>query len=238
LLLTGDYHQRHHVQGSGGAIFFATFILAVIGLLLVIVRRWRDPWWRFVLYEVAVSIVPGAITVEPFHAMRLMACPVFLLLLTVPALEWLLAPDKQKQDADGGRQEAGSSKRSHEAVAARGLSRSTRLGILSLLLVLTVVQAIHFQTVFRRDGPKREFDFDVPYKAAYEAATAQPDRPIYLEDEFWGPAYIHAFWYATVKRRPTSEFVHLPVGAKPPAGAVVISSEQNCQNCEIIKRSE
>ena len=33
LLMTGDYHPRHHVQGSGGAIFFATFILAMIGLL-------------------------------------------------------------------------------------------------------------------------------------------------------------------------------------------------------------
>jgi len=32
LLLTGDYHPRHHVQGSGGAIFFATFVLAMIGL--------------------------------------------------------------------------------------------------------------------------------------------------------------------------------------------------------------
>ena len=34
LLMTGDYHLRHHVQGSGGAILFATFILAMIGLRL------------------------------------------------------------------------------------------------------------------------------------------------------------------------------------------------------------
>ena len=61
------------MQGSGGAILFATFILAMIGLLLIIARRrWRDPWWRFVLYGLAVSIVPGAITNEPFHELRLM----------------------------------------------------------------------------------------------------------------------------------------------------------------------
>ena len=91
LLLTGDSHWHHHVEGSGGAIFFATFILAMGGLLLVIARRWRDPWWRFVLYGLAVSVVPGAITDWPFHELRLMGYAVFLVVLTVPALEWLLA---------------------------------------------------------------------------------------------------------------------------------------------------
>jgi hypothetical protein len=117
------------------------------------------------------------------------------------------------------------------------VSRSTRLGILGLVLALTIFQAVRFQAVFRRDGPKREFEFDVPYKTAYDAAIAQPARPIYLEDGKWGPAYMHALWYATVEGRPTSEFVHLAPGARPPAGAVVISSADNCQNCEMIKRS-
>ena len=67
------------------------------GLLLVIARRWRDPWWRFVLYGLAASIVPGAITDWPFHELRLMGYAVFLLVLTVPALEWLLAADEPKQ---------------------------------------------------------------------------------------------------------------------------------------------
>ena len=52
----------------------------------------------------------------------------------------------------------------------------------------TVIQAIDFQNVYRREGPKREFEFDVPYKAAYDAAVAQPQRPIYLQDGKWGPA--------------------------------------------------
>src|SRR5439155_24247225 len=70
LLMTGDGHWPHHVEGSGGAIFFATFILAMAGLLLVVARRWRDPWWRFVLFGLAISIVPGAITDWPFHELR------------------------------------------------------------------------------------------------------------------------------------------------------------------------
>ena len=97
LLLTGDPHWHHHVEGSGGAILFATFILAMAGLLLVITRRWRDPWWRFVLYGLAASIVPGAITDWPFHQLRLMGYAVFLLVLTVPALEWLLAAAEPRQ---------------------------------------------------------------------------------------------------------------------------------------------
>src|SRR5206468_2278453 len=56
LLLTGDPHWHHHVEGSGGVIFFGTFILAIAGLMLVIARLWGDRWWRFVLYGLAASI--------------------------------------------------------------------------------------------------------------------------------------------------------------------------------------
>jgi hypothetical protein len=104
-------------------------------------------------------------------------------------------------------------------------------------LAVTGVEAYRFQVVFRRDGPNRNFDFDVDYKAVYDAAVKLPSRPIYLEDGMWGPAYIHAMWYATVEKRPTSQFVHLVAGAKPPSGAVVISSAEGCQNCTTILRS-
>src|SRR5215475_4138809 len=97
LLMTGDPNWHHHVEGSGGAILFATFVLAMAGLLLVTTRRCRHPWWRFVLYGLAVSIVPGAMTDWPFHQLRLMGYAVFLLVLTVPALEWLFASVEPKQ---------------------------------------------------------------------------------------------------------------------------------------------
>jgi hypothetical protein len=237
LLVNGDYHPRHHVPGSGGALFFATFILVLIGLVVVLARRWRDPWWRFVLYGLAAAIVPGATSVEPFHGMRLIAYPVFLLLLTVPALEWLLAQDQRKTElvpAPSGEVAKPSWKRFRLSVAEGLPPRSVRLGVLSLLLVFTAVEAYRFQIVFRRNGPNRAFDFDVGYKAVYDAATRQPARPIYLEDGKWGPAYVHALWYATVEKRPRSEFVHLEPGAKAPAGKVVISSGEGCQHCETI----
>jgi hypothetical protein len=220
LLITGDVHPRHHVPGSGSVFFFATFVLAIIGLFIVIARLRRDPWWRFVLYGLAAAIVPGAISNWPFHALRLLAYPVFLLLLTVPALEWLVARGSHWAD-----------------FAANIWPRVARLGILCTILTFTALEAYRFQTAFRRDGPKRLFEFDVPYKAAYDAATRQPSRPIYLEDGRWGPAYIHALWYAVLEKRPGSEFVHLKPGARPPAGAIVISSADNCQSCETLMRA-
>jgi 4-amino-4-deoxy-L-arabinose transferase-like glycosyltransferase len=248
LLLTGDYHPRHHVQGSGGAIFFATFILAMLGLALIIVRRWREPWWRFVIYGLAVSILPGAITNEPFHEVRLMAYPVFLIVLTIPALEWLLATNAgssltngRDPDSSGSRLQRAFHDTAHTAVAphqsAVSFSCVIRLSFLGILLVATVAQAVDFQMTFWREGQKRVNEFDVPYKAAYDAAVAQPERPIYLENGQWGPAYMDAFWYATVEGRPISEFVRLPAGTRPPSGAIVLSSNSECQNCQAIQKS-
>ena len=204
LLLTGDGHWHHHVEGSGGAIFFATFILAMAGLLLVIARRWRDPWWRFVLYGLAVSIVPGAITDWPFHELRLMGYAVFLLVLTVPALEWLLASADPKHAIGDTTDTTHDGEPDRAVLASHGLPRGVRLGILAVLLAATVAQAVDFQIIFWREGPKREFAFDVLYKAAYDAAVARSERPIYLENGQWGPAYMDAYWYATVEGRPLS----------------------------------
>jgi hypothetical protein len=236
LLLTGDNHWHHHVEGSGGAIFFATFILAMAGLLLVIARRWRDPWWRFVLYGLAVSIVPGAITDWPFHELRLMGYAVFLLVLTVPALEWLLASVEPKQRVGDTTDTTPDGEPGCVMIASHGVPRGVRMSILTVLLAATVAQAVDFQLIFWRKGLDRQFTFDVLYKDAYEAAVARSERPIYLEDGQWGPAYMDAYWYATVEGRPLSQFVRLPDGAKPPPGAIVLSSNSDCKNCEVIKK--
>jgi hypothetical protein len=229
LLTVGDVYPRHHVPGAGGAFFIATFILVLIGLAVVLGRRWRDPWWRFILYGLAVSIVPGAMSNWQFHSMRLMAYPVFLTILTVPALEWLLARVKQQSNLEPAPAGEG------EALGG-AVPRGVRLLVLAFLLVATGAEAYRFQKVFRREGPNRTFHFDVPYKAAYDVATKQPIRPIYLEDGKWGPGYIHAFWFATIEKRPKSEFVHLKGGTKAPPGKVVISSHESCERCETITK--
>lgn len=226
LLQTGHPLPRHHVVEAGGVFFFATFFLAMVGLLIVVLRHLREPWWRFTLYGLAVSIVPGAITYEPFHALRLLALPVFLLLLTVPALEWLLATEGKEGPSSA-----------QQVRTLSFISPPVRLAVLSVVLALTIFEAARFQGIYRRYGPERGVFFDAPYKAAFDAAVAQPQRPIYLRDGFYGPSYIDGLWYATIEGRPRSEFVHIASGAKPPSGAIVLSSEQNCDSCQIITRS-
>ena len=226
LLQTGHPLVRHHVIEAGGVFFFATFALAMLGVLIVVVRRRHDRWWLFVLYGLAVSIMPGAITYEPFHALRLLALPVFLLILTVPALEWLLTGEQPPRD-------------SIQTVPTLSfIPWSARFAVLVLLLVLTIFEAVRFQRIYRRYGPDRGIFFDAPYKQAYDAAVGQPQRHIYLRDGFYGPAYIDGLWYSAIEGRPRSEFVHLDMGAKPPPpGAIVLSDEGKCENCQMIKQS-
>jgi hypothetical protein len=157
--------------------------------------------------------------------------------LTIPALEWLFAPSQATQNAGGTRAKGHNGKQDSDVALDQRLSRPFKLGFLGLLLTTTVAQAVDFQITYRRKGPERVNEFDVPYKAAYDAAVAQPQRPIYLENGMWGPAYMDAYWYATVEGRPISEFVRLAEGSRPPPGAIVLSSNSECRNCQPIKKS-
>lgn len=230
LLVYGDGISRHHVPGSLGSFLVGAFILAIIGLILVVVRHWREPWWRFVLFGLATSLLPGVLGRDQLHTLRLIAYPIFLLLLTIPALGFLLARPQ------GGETNWSDNGQSQKKTAVLALSPAARRVILAVVIVLIGLQAFYFQFVFHRDGPGRRDYFDATYKDVYDAATTQPQRPIYLVDGVL-PSYVHAYWYATVEGRNRAEFVHLDSGKRVPAGALVISSEIQCVNCEVIRRS-
>lgn len=216
LLKDGDINPRHHMPGAFGSYFLATFIFAVLGIVVICMRHRGDQWWRFVIYGLLASIVPGALTNDHAHTLRMIAYPVFILMLTVPALAWLL---------EGFRS-------SDKPIP----SHRWRSAVCAALLLLTGVQAAYFHRKFYIDGPKRGSAFDAEYKLQYDAAVAQPLRPIFLVDNYWGPAYIHAFWYATLEGRSTTEFVHLPYGMRPPPNSITISTEQECRNCDLIQK--
>jgi hypothetical protein len=216
LLFDGDGNPRHHVYGSLGSFLIAAFVLVVIGVVIIGVRQWREPFWRFVLFGAAASIVPGALTADQFHSLRLVAYPVFLLVLMIPGLAAMLETD--------------------QASAPRLTPLWTRRIVLAILVIGMAVQTVYFQSVFRREGPKRGEFFDAPYKDVYDAAIALSARPIYLVDGSQ-PSYEHALWYATVEGRDRRMFVHLEEDTQPPHGAIVISSEPRCLKCMIIKKS-
>ncbi|MDX6444487.1 MAG: hypothetical protein QOH71_1561 [Blastocatellia bacterium] len=223
LLIDGDGNPRHHVPGSLGSFLIGAFILAAIGLLVVIVRHWREPWWRFVIFGAAASIVPGALTPDQFHSLRLVAYPVFLLVLMIPGLAFLLEHPPSQETADSG----------HSPI----LSRVARRRILTVLLAAAAVQTVYFQSVYRREGRDRNWAFDAEYKEMYDAAVALPDRPIYLSDGT-EPAYEHAYWYAAIEGRKLSEFVHLDPGRRAPIGSLVIGSQSKCINCQELRKGE
>jgi len=229
LLIDGDGNPRHHMPGSLGGFLIGVFILAIIGLVIVLARHWRDPWWRFILFGTLVSVVPGALTLDQFHSLRLVAYPVFLLLLTIPALQFLLERPTKPQTVAGGDVQP-------VQPAPKAMSTFARGAILSALLLAAVMQAMYFQSVFRREGAQRGYVFDAAYKEVFDAAMALPDRPIYLVDGT-SPAYVHGYWYATVEGRNRAELIHLEEGIRPPLGTLVIGSEANCSNCQVIKRS-
>lgn len=239
LLLDGDLNQRHHVPTALGSFFIATFILAVIGAVRVFMQQWRDPWWRFNIFGVLVSILPGALTLDLFHTLRLIAYPIFLLVLTVPALNWLLLDDEQREAKEMVK-ETSSQQVSHARIkhvaSHNHVSQRARHAILAVILCLTLAQCIFFQIRFRRDGLLRTDVFDQAYPELLATARAQGAPLIYLFDGMWGPAYAHAYWVSAMQGRGTSDLVHLPYGQRPPAGALVLSSEQNCTNCQIIER--
>ena len=229
LLIRGDINPRHHVPGATGSILVATFILAIMGLVVVLLHHRDKPWWRFIIFGTFVSVIPGALTIDSFHTGRMIAYPIFLMILMIPALEWLMDKGEERWKAAVNEEEPDGSK-----TVNRAAGFSFRRVALITLMLGTVGQATYFQIIFWRDGYDRPYAWDAPYKEVYDTAVQIPSRPIYLADGYWGPGYIHALWYAALEGRNASEFVHLPYKSEPPSGALVISSDEGCTRCEIL----
>ncbi len=236
-ILEGDPLPRHHVPESGtGEFLVATFALGLFGVLIILIRHRSSLWWRYIVYGAIASLVPGAITIERNHSMRDIVFPIFFMLLTVPALSWLLGIYDNKP--------AGSDT-SGSVIADRSSSRTTsffgsseyymRRGLLVALLLLTAVQAVRFQIVFRKNGESatRKAVFHESYPRVLARALEEESRPIYLHD-FGEPTYMLALWHGATMGVDSSNFVHLLDRQNPPEGALVISSKGTCTDCQTI----
>jgi 4-amino-4-deoxy-L-arabinose transferase-like glycosyltransferase len=204
MLLEGDQNQRHHVAGVMGSLLAGTFALAVVAVDRIAHRLWREPWWRYVLYGLIVSIIPASLTIDLFHAHRLIAVPIFLVVLTIPAQQWLLE---------------------HRSSLGRIA--------LAVLVVATLVQGTYFQIRWHQISPTRGAWFDEPYPRLLDEALAMGVSPIYIIDSVQ-PGYIHAYWYGTLRGIDLSRFERLPGGVKAPTGGLVLSSEPDCSPCDVI----
>jgi 4-amino-4-deoxy-L-arabinose transferase-like glycosyltransferase len=204
-LVSGDPEPRHHLPGMG-SLLIGVVILAALGIVVVLVWHTSEAWWRFILYCLAVSPIPASLTLDHFHTLRLIGIPVFLLVLTAPAIEFLLGEN--------------------------GEWRNARRASLTALVLAILLQGSFFQWRFRVSPPRVEA-FDSYYQELLATALRRPERPINLLDKT-PAAYVYAYWYATLQGLELTNFRRASVDEPIPHGALVISHELPCTNCEII----
>jgi 4-amino-4-deoxy-L-arabinose transferase-like glycosyltransferase len=218
VLFTGDPNPRHHV-GPWGAALLPLAALALGGLALVATRLRREPFWLLVAIGFVVSLLPATFTQDAFHEPRLILVPLFALVLSVPALTWLA-------------------------------ETATRRRALGGLAAVGAIQAVAFFAGFVADGTssERKATFQHDFARVYAAAKATGQRPIWVLDN----AYVPAFWHAVLEDVPRGDFVYwvrpTPHGrfgpAKlaqvqafdPPSGSVVLAPIEPCARCRVLAR--
>ncbi|HEX8557450.1 MAG TPA: hypothetical protein VF668_05085 [Pyrinomonadaceae bacterium] len=212
MLVTGDVNKYQIASVPGtGVVLLAAFALALAGAWLAFRGARRDAWWRFFLYGLAASVAPASLTNDYFHMLRLAALPVFLVALCAPAFAWLL---------EGGR---------------------GRRAALAALVALTLLQGAHFRRRFElyASDPWRLHMYDADYAAKLlPAALAASPREIHLADSTSVPGYIQALWHGAAWGLRPETFVTLDFEEPPPAGAVVITTEDVRPRCRVLAESE
>jgi 4-amino-4-deoxy-L-arabinose transferase-like glycosyltransferase len=207
MLITGEDNLRDHIGGP--ALLLVTFILAIAGLVIVIMRHRKEPWWQFIIYALAASVVPAALTSNYFPQLRLLVFPVLVHVLMVPALQQLAAKQQNQPKL-----------------------------ILSASIVLIVLQGAYFQFVFHRNSPARWYFMDARFpRKVFEPAADLNRVPIYLYDPPGSSGYIQPFWYGALRGMAQRDFVRIDSPAAVPPNNIVISTDQNCRNCRLIAHS-
>lgn len=186
-------------NGGYGALFGAVVLLALVGAVLVLVRRRSDPWWRYVLLATLLVPIPAALTVDRYNAIRLATLPIFALVLAIPALAALLGAVRTSWPA-------------RVAVA--------------LLAVSVAVQYADFLDSYRMRGPARLVLFEDGVEPLLREPL-DSGNPIYVDFDDRG-AQAMARWRAAVAGVPKDRIVILPDGGVPPPGSLVFLRFQEC----------
>jgi hypothetical protein len=245
-LVTGEANVRDHVSGAG-ALLAPTVALAACGLFLVVRKHRREAWWRFLLYALAASVVPAALTTDDFPQLRLIAFPVFFHALTIPAVAWLLGGERDTASlrARAAGLRATNDTSLHAATSEASVDESapsrTRLrrrAVIYAVVAVMLLQGAYFQWLFHSTAQDRWYVFDARFTRTILApALATGRSTIYLYDPPGRSGYIQALWHSAVEGVEASRFVRLAPGETPPPGALVISTEDVCSNCRLLARS-
>jgi hypothetical protein len=210
--ITGEGDIRDHLQGSG-SLLAASVFLGIAGLLITLRRHRNEAWWRFLTYCLVVSPVPASLTSNPFPQLRLVAFPVFFLLIMIPAITWLGEPKRE----------------------VRG-SKTANWLLLGAAVAL-LVQGLFFQWRYHQTAPSLWYVFDARFPRKVLAPALATGRPVVLLDEPGKAGYIHALWYGVLAHLDSKRFLRLPLADRPPPGSVVISTQEECHDCRLIARA-
>jgi 4-amino-4-deoxy-L-arabinose transferase-like glycosyltransferase len=194
----GDPAPYIHNTGYG-AFYAGVMALAIAGAILVVARRRDDLWWRYVLVTTLLVPVPAALTVDRYNALRLAVLPVFLLVLSVPALDALFR-------------------------AARTMWAAR--AAVALVAIAIGVQFAQFLDIYRTRGPARVMLFEAGIEPLLEPHLAAGETIHVDYDDRYAQA--HARWHTLAAGIPGERIVVLPDGGIPPAGSLVFGRFQEC----------
>lgn len=186
-------------NGGYGAFFGAVMVLTLSGIVIVLLRKRGDLWWRYVLLATLLVPVPAALTVDRYNAIRLAALPVLLLVLAIPALH---------------------------ALVTAALNRNLARAAVAVLAVAVGVQFVQFLHEYRTRGPARTVLFDAGVPTLLDRAFANGNR-IYIDYDDRG-AQAQARWHAAESGPPGDRVQILPDGGIPPKGSTVFGLFQEC----------
>ncbi|MFL6333039.1 MAG: hypothetical protein ACJ754_06805 [Pyrinomonadaceae bacterium] len=205
-LMTGEQNIRDHLPDSP-VLLAATVVLAAVGLFNVLREHRREAWWRFQLYALAASVVPAALTVNDFPQLRLIAFPVFLHVLSAPAVARVF----------GGKR--------------------MRVALYAVVVLLVAQGAYFQWRFHARPPERwYVFDARFPSKVLAPALEAARGRTVYLYDPPGHSGYVQALWHGALRGVGATRFVRLSTN-EPPPGAVVVSTAEDCANCRLLARS-
>lgn len=209
MLVTGEDNVRDHVSGLG-VLLLPTFVFALAGLILVIGKLRANPWWRFIVYALFVSIVPAALTVGVFPQLRLIVFPILVNVLMIPALVWF-------------------------ASNARATIMKSVVAVVTLLIL---AQGLYFQILFHREAPSHWYFMDARFaRKVLQPALASNAQPIYLFDPPGQSGYIQALWHGALRGMNSNTFARTDIWRSIAPGSIVISTERKCDNCRLLARS-
>ena len=197
-VFSGDVKPYAHTPGAG-ALLGVSLALSLAGLALVLIRHRSDPFWRYAVAALVVSLVPAATTIDRFHAIRLAPFAVMLVVDAIPTVE---------------------------ALRAAAVRRRWARYLAAALAALAAVQFAFFVNNYVEEGPKRTGRFEAAVPGLLDQAWADGGT-VYVDYDDREPQGL-ARWYALERGVDQSRVVRLPDGGIPPVGMIAFGREQEC----------